>query len=98
MEPVSAEGRSLIPCLEPCAVFMEFARKAVRVSQEEPMDWRLAPSDADTLEAAVELALACGDASHREADFSAPANDRRLRWVLSKLKQIPRPLSDKSQD
>ena len=29
------EGRSLIPCLEPCAILLEYARKVVRTSQRE---------------------------------------------------------------
>lgn len=29
------DGKSLVPCLEPCAVFMESARKTLRASQQE---------------------------------------------------------------
>ncbi len=29
------EGKSLIPCLEPCAILLEYARKVVRTSQRE---------------------------------------------------------------
>ena len=31
------EGKSLIPCLEPCAILLEYARKVVRTSQRENM-------------------------------------------------------------
>jgi hypothetical protein len=31
------EGKSLIPCLEPCAILLEYARKVVRASQRENM-------------------------------------------------------------
>jgi hypothetical protein len=34
----SAGAKSLIPCLEPCAVLMESARKAVRASQQECLE------------------------------------------------------------
>lgn len=34
LEPDGAGQKSLIPCLEPCAVFLELARKAVRTGQE----------------------------------------------------------------
>ena len=30
-----SEGKSLIPCLEPCAILLEYARKVVRMSQRE---------------------------------------------------------------
>jgi hypothetical protein len=35
LEPEDMAAKSLIPCLEPCAVLMELARKAVRIGQEE---------------------------------------------------------------
>ncbi|MDB6015811.1 MAG: hypothetical protein JWR19_300 [Pedosphaera sp.] len=35
LEPDDMAAKSLIPCLEPCAVLMELARKAVRIGQEE---------------------------------------------------------------
>ena len=30
-----AEGKSVVPCLEPCAILLEYARKVVRASQRE---------------------------------------------------------------
>ena len=35
LEPDGAGEKSVIPCLEPCAVLMELARKAVRAGQRE---------------------------------------------------------------
>ena len=35
LEPDGAGEKSVIPCLEPCAVLMELARKAVRAGQQE---------------------------------------------------------------
>jgi hypothetical protein len=35
LAPDAPTGKSLIPCLEPCAVLMESARQAVRVEQKE---------------------------------------------------------------
>ena len=37
LEPDGAEEKSVIPCLEPCAVLMEMARKAVRAGQQEKL-------------------------------------------------------------
>ena len=34
LETDSREEKSLIPCLEPCAILLEFARKAVRLEQQ----------------------------------------------------------------
>ena len=36
------EGKSLIPCLEPCAILLEYARKVVRTSQHENVSPRRA--------------------------------------------------------
>jgi len=36
------EGKSLIPCLEPCAILLEYARKVVRTSQRENVPAQLA--------------------------------------------------------
>lgn len=58
-----ASEKSLIACLEPCAVLLEFARTAVRLNQpggEKAQN----PSGPD--------------ATVREADFSSPKNPRRI--------------------
>lgn len=43
LAPDPAAEKSLIPCLEPCAVLLEFARKTMRIEQEAKA--RLASSD-----------------------------------------------------
>lgn len=77
--------KSLIPCLEPCAILLEFARKGMRIEQEEPSRLSLSPSDVASLEAALKIALEHPETDVREADFSSPANPRRLKLVLEKL-------------
>jgi hypothetical protein len=67
-----AECKSLIPCLEPCAVMLEFARTAIRIEQAEEVDCQPA---ALTLRA---------DPRVRVADFSAPENPRRIQLLLEK--------------
>ncbi|MDB6023632.1 MAG: hypothetical protein JWQ04_3489 [Pedosphaera sp.] len=42
LAPDAAAAKSLIPCLEPCAVLMESARKAMRAGQEEKLPIKLA--------------------------------------------------------
>ncbi|HEX4646372.1 MAG TPA: DR2241 family protein [Verrucomicrobiae bacterium] len=41
--PDSAAEKSLIPCLEPCAILLETARQAMRLEQREKMDAKLVP-------------------------------------------------------
>lgn len=81
-----ADAKSLIPCLEPCAVLMEFARKAVRIEQEENKPTlTLAPSEVASLLAALDTAVARPPASQREGDLSAADNPRRLQLLRAKL-------------
>ena len=35
LEPDAAGQKSIIPCLEPCAILLEFARKMARLEQQE---------------------------------------------------------------
>ncbi|KAF0177651.1 MAG: hypothetical protein FD161_2295 [Limisphaerales bacterium] len=86
LAPDTAAAKSLIPCLEPCAVLLEFARKAVRVEQEEAKaTLTLAPSEVASLLAALETAVARPRASQREADLAAADNPRRLQLLREKL-------------
>ena len=79
------EARSLIPCLEPCAVLLEFARKAQRIELEGKPRCNLAFDDAQAAQAALQIALRGGGADGREADFNAADNPRRRQLVLDKL-------------
>jgi len=88
LETDSAGEKSLIPCLEPCAVLMEFARKAMRIEQQERIHLELAPEEAATVQAALQAVLDRPDATVREGDFSAPDNPRRLQLVLEKFRPI----------
>lgn len=83
--PDAPETKSLIPCLEPCAILLEYARKAMRIEQESKAPVELAPSERATLRAAVLAALSHPNPETREADFGAPDNPRRLLWLLEKL-------------
>jgi hypothetical protein len=63
-------AKSAIPCLEPCAILLEFARKMARLEQEEGTQ---------------ALPESIQDAIIAECDFDAPNNPRRLRFILEKL-------------
>lgn len=85
LSPDDAGTKSLIPCLEPCAMVLEFARKAMRIEQEEKMKLELSPSDLETILAALEKEATTPEASLREADFATPNNSRRAQLVWEKL-------------
>lgn len=70
--------KSLIPCLEPCAILLEFARKIACLEQEPEPPPSGEPS--------------AGPAA--EGDFSVPHNPRRARFVLEKNRTPVKPRSD----
>jgi len=82
-----AKDKSTIPCLEPCAIMLEFARKVMRMEQEEKANVSLSQSERETLVAALEGAR--GETSRvevREADFADALNPRRVELLLNRLK------------
>jgi len=88
LEGDSVESSSVIPCLEPCAVFLEFARKAARIEQEDKVTMSLGASELETLVAALENTTATATAALREADFGEAANGRRAQLLLEKLRTL----------
>jgi hypothetical protein len=88
IQPDKAEAKSSIPCLEPCALLLELARKSARIEQEEKIAGELAPSEWETLAAAAEYLARERPASTRAGDTGAPLNPRRLELVWQK---IPKP-------
>jgi hypothetical protein len=82
--PDEAGEKSLIPCLEPCAILLEFARKAYRIEQENEGTAAAAPRDMAGLEAGIEAALRAANPAEREADFDSPGNPRRLQLEVEK--------------
>lgn len=84
--PDGAMEKSLIPCLEPCAVLLEFARTVVRLEQNEPFRVPESAEEAKTLALALEQKARTPNNDIREADFSSPQNPRRAQWLLEKLR------------
>jgi hypothetical protein len=80
----TVEEKSMVPCLEPCPVLMEFARKAARIEQEEPTRPALHPEEVRSVLALIEQAEAASSQA-RQADFADPLNPRRLLLLLHKL-------------
>lgn len=90
-----AAEKSMIPCLEPCAVLLEFARAAVRLEQQEKYSVSLAPGEIETLTEAMEEMVKRPRTDLREADFAAAGNPRRAQVLLEKLKPV---LATKGED
>lgn len=86
LAPDSPEQKSAIPCLEPCAILLEFARKAARIQQEEPRMLELRPSELDSMIAAVEQAARRPAPEARAGDTGSALNPRRLQLLLEKLR------------
>jgi hypothetical protein len=78
--------KSLVPCLEPCAVLLEFARTVARIEQKEKEAIAMAPDEIETVRAALDHAAEIARRDSREADFSAAENPRRVQWMLEKLR------------
>jgi hypothetical protein len=90
--------KSLIPCLEPCAILLEFARKTARMEQEEQFSVQLSMSDVATIRAVLEAKLKETDPEVPEADFNSPKNTRRLQRVLEKLDFARTPAESSEQE
>ncbi len=90
LQPDRPEEKSLIPCLEPCAIFLEFARKAMRIEQEEKALLRLSASELLSIESALDCAINTEATGVAEADVNDALNRRRLQLLLIKLKTMDR--------
>ena len=86
LRPDAVPEKSLVPCLEPCAVLLEFARTVVRLQQAEESDaWPQKEEPVFSVEE-LERMASMRPVEIREADFSVPENPRRAQWCLEKLK------------
>jgi len=77
LAPDPPQSKSLIPCLEPCAILLEFARKVARLEQEPQ-----APG----------VSASRVDPNVAESDFDSPGNPRRVRFALEKQAVAREPL------
>ena len=88
LTPDSVDAKSLIPCLEPCAVFLELARTAARINQAG----RISISSEDAAIALASLQASLGHPDHnevREADCASPRNPRRMQLAMERLSAPP---------
>jgi len=88
VDDLPAEGsdqKSAIPCLEPCALMLEFARSVIRFEQHHGAFDALGTEDQQNLLMAAELAAEQAGEPRREADFAAPGNPRWMRYLKLRL-------------
>ena len=78
-------AKSAMPCLEPCALLLDLARRAMKLEQGPKAELQIAEDDLPVLVHALRTALARPDPEVREGDTAAPSNPRRLRLLLEKL-------------
>ena len=96
LRPEGAEaGKSVIPCLEPCPVLLEFARQAAVSGKDESMPVPLSTGALATLVQALDLALQHPLSTVREGDLAHPGNPRRIRLLRDRIQGL---LPDSSAD
>lgn len=83
-----ARDRLPVPCPEPCSLFMSFARKAVRLNQEESMKVNLTKSDLELIGAVLHGAVSGTLADFREGDYNDPRHPQRIRYFLKKHRAL----------
>lgn len=86
MTPADTPGQpSLIPCLEPCAPFLELARIQAKSGQSEQFAGRFSDRELDVLKSALEVAMENSPEDIREGEVYNIRNPRRIRILLAKL-------------
>lgn len=77
-----------IPCPEPCSLFMSFARKAVRLEQEEPMKIEFTRSDLELIATVLRSAAGGTLEQYREGDYNDPRQRQRILYFLKKHERV----------
>ena len=84
----TAPPRPGIPCWEPCALLMDMARTAARLASVPSVTLNLPPDDLPVLMAALTAASSLpASPDVRDAELSNPANPRRMRLLLERLRR-----------
>jgi hypothetical protein len=90
--PDDAGAKSGLPCLEPCALLLDLARRAMKLEQEEKHALAVSHGDLPVLVAALERALEDPSPAVREGNTMDPANPRRIQLLLEVLRPLlPKP-------
>lgn len=82
----SPAEKSAIPCLEPCAILLELARKTARIEQEDKLGVQFSRSELQSFLSAVQDTLENSPTNDRAGNVAAAGNPRRLQLLLEKFK------------
>ena len=88
LAPDAAGSKSILPCLEPCALLLDLARCTMKLEQQPKADFSPAEGDVAVLVHALETALEHPKPDVREGNSADPANPRRLKLLLEKLRLL----------
>src|SRR5262249_16947472 len=77
-----------IPCPESCSLFLSFARKAVRIEQEEKMNVQLTKSDLQLIADVLRSVLDGTQSRYREGDYGDPRHRQRIEYFLKSHEDI----------
>ena len=92
LAPDPETAKSALPCLEPCPLLLDLARRAMKLEQEEKQTLSVSQGDLPVLVAALQRALEDPPAAVREGNTMDPANPRRIQLLLETLQpQLPAP-------
>ncbi len=80
------ETKSRIPCLEPCAVALEMARRAAKLDSGPVVNLAIPQDELATLVAALEQAAGRREEAVREGDLGAATNPRRFQLLLERIR------------
>jgi len=72
LESDTVQAKSIIPCLEPCALLLEFARTAARIEQSEMIKPPLTVEDASTISASLKATGSANKIPRSGRPISAP--------------------------
>ncbi|MCE2827773.1 MAG: hypothetical protein LW626_11915 [Verrucomicrobium sp.] len=78
--------KTMVPCLEPCALVLELARREQKASaSDERAQVTLNQGELALLDRLFDLAIGTGDPLLREGDLGDPLNPRRVLMLREKL-------------
>lgn len=90
LDPDAVGTKSLVPCLEPCALLLDLARHAQRLAEARVVNLPLAKAELETLLHALDTAVGHPAGSVREGESAAPDNPRRIALLRERLGTLKR--------
>jgi len=88
-------SKGAIPCLEPCPLFLGFARTCAEIEQKATVSVEFAPDDLATLAAALRHALEHPPGGLREGEVADPLHPGRVARVLARYTAVGSAVDDR---